>query len=74
VLYGAGISLESIVRGTLPPAIKGRIAMPSVIAQAAARFCLRSAALTDSLAIFLAAAACDLLLVLALFVRMRASL
>ena len=45
VLYGAGIGLESIARGTLPlavfgperyPVIMGRIAMPSLIAQAAA--------------------------------------
>ena len=44
VFYGAGIGLESIVRGTLPlalfgeqryAAIMGRIAMPSLIAQAA---------------------------------------
>ena len=44
-LYGAGIGLESIARGTLPlaifgperyPVIMGRIAMPSLIAQAAA--------------------------------------
>ena len=45
VLYGAGIGLESIARGSLPlalygperyPIIIGRIAMPSLIAQAAA--------------------------------------
>ena len=45
LLYGAGIGLESIARGTLPlavfgperyPVIMGRIAMPSLIAQAAA--------------------------------------
>jgi hypothetical protein len=45
VLYGAGIGLESIARGTLPlavfgperyPVIMGRIAMPSLIAQALA--------------------------------------
>ena len=44
-LYGAGIGLESIARGTLPlavfgperyPVVMGRIAMPSLIAQAAA--------------------------------------
>jgi predicted MFS family arabinose efflux permease len=43
VAYGAGIGIESIARGTLPlalfgedryPAIMGRIAMPSLIAQA----------------------------------------
>ena len=46
-LYGAGIGLESIARGTLPlavfgperyPVVMGRIAMPSLIAQAAAPF------------------------------------
>ena len=44
VFYGAGIGIESIARGTLPlavfgarhyPAIMGRIAMPSLIGQAA---------------------------------------
>ena len=45
VFYGAGIGIESIARGTLPlvlfgeeryAAIMGRIAMPSLVAQAAA--------------------------------------
>lgn len=45
VFYGAGIGLESIARGTLPlalfagpqyAAIMGRLAMPSLMAQAAA--------------------------------------
>lgn len=45
IFYGAGIGIESIARGTLPlavfgerryPAIMGRIAMPSLIMQAAA--------------------------------------
>lgn len=45
ILYGAGIGIESIARGTLPlavfgeqryPTIMGRIAMPSLIGQAAA--------------------------------------
>jgi MFS family permease len=45
VLYGAGIGLESIARGTLPlavfcaadyPAVMGRIARPSLVAQAVA--------------------------------------
>jgi MFS family permease len=44
VIYGAGIGIQSIARGTLPlalfgehyyPAVMGRIAMPSLIAQAA---------------------------------------
>jgi MFS family permease len=47
VLYGAGIGLESIARGTLPLALfgsagyatlMGRLAMPSLLAQAAAPF------------------------------------
>ena len=45
IFYGAGIGLESIARGTLPlalfagpqyAAIMGRLAMPSLVAQAAA--------------------------------------
>ena len=45
VLYGAGIGLESIARGTLPlalvrperyPVLMGRIALPNLMAQAAA--------------------------------------
>jgi len=44
IFYGAGIGIESIARGTLPlavfgehryPALMGRIAMPSLIGQAA---------------------------------------
>ena len=44
IFYGAGIGIESIARGTLPlavfgeryyPTIMGRIAMPSLIGQAA---------------------------------------
>jgi hypothetical protein len=47
MFYGAGIGIESIARGTLPlavfgerhyAAIMGRIAMPSLIMQAAAPF------------------------------------
>jgi hypothetical protein len=47
MLYGAGIGLESIARGTLPLALfgsagyatlMGRLAMPSLLAQAAAPF------------------------------------
>jgi hypothetical protein len=45
IVYGAGIGLESIARGTLPlamfgaahyPAVMGRIARPSLVAQAIA--------------------------------------
>ena len=85
LLYGAGIGLESIARGTLPlalfgperyPAIMGRIAMPSLMAQAAApsigAVLLARAGLSDALAIILAAAAFNVLLVAGLFVMTRA--
>jgi MFS family permease len=84
VLYGAGIGLESIARGTLPlaifgperyPIIMGRIAMPSLIAQAAApsigAFLLEAGGANGALAIFLSAAAFNVLLVAGLFVMMR---
>jgi len=80
LLYGAGIGLESIARGTLPlaifgpqryPVVMGRIAMPSLIAQAAApsigALLLEAAGLDGALAIFLAAAAFNVLLVGGLF-------
>ena len=80
VLYGAGIGLESIARGTLPlaifgperyPVIMGRIAMPSLIAQAAApsvgALLLEIGGINGALAIFLAAAALNVLLVGSLF-------
>jgi MFS family permease len=84
LLYGAGIGLESIARGTLPlalfgperyPVIMGRIAMPSLIAQAAApsigAVLLEAAGLNGALAVILAAAAINVMLVAALFVMMR---
>jgi hypothetical protein len=80
VLYGAGIGLESIARGTLPlaifgperyPVIMGRIAMPSLMAQAAApsigALLLEIGGINGALAIFLAAAALNVLLVGCLF-------
>jgi predicted MFS family arabinose efflux permease len=83
-LYGAGIGLESIARGTLPlaifgaeryPVIMGRIAMPSLIAQAAApsvgAVLLESAGLDGTLAVFLALAACNMLLTAGLFLMLR---
>jgi hypothetical protein len=86
VLYGAGIGLESIARGTLPlaifgpdryPVIMGRIAMPSLIAQAAApsigALLLEATGLDGALAIFLAAAACNALLVAGLFLTLPSS-
>jgi MFS family permease len=84
LLYGAGIGLESIARGTLPlalfgperyPVIMGRIAMPSLMAQAAApsigAVLLARAGLNDALAIILAAAVFNVLLVAGLFVMTR---
>jgi MFS family permease len=86
VLYGAGIGLESIARGTLPlaifgperyPVIMGRIAMPSLIAQAAApsigALLLQLGGLNGALAVFVAAAAFNALLVVGLFLRLPRS-
>jgi MFS family permease len=84
VLYGAGIGLESIARGTLPlaifgpdryPVIMGRIAMPSLIAQAAApsigAILLEVGGLNGALAVFVATAGCNVLLVSSLFLMLR---
>jgi hypothetical protein len=84
LLYGAGIGLESIARGTLPlaifgparyPVIMGRIAMPSLIAQAAApsigALLLEAAGQGGALATLLAAAAFNVLLVGGLFAMTR---
>lgn len=86
-LYGAGIGLESIARGTLPlalfgreqyPVIMGRIAMPSLIAQAAApsigAILLELVGSNGAVAVFVAAAACNLLLVGVLFFMLRLSI
>ncbi|MDR3494155.1 MAG: MFS transporter [Ancalomicrobiaceae bacterium] len=84
VLYGAGIGLESIARGTLPlamfgahryPIIMGRIAMPSLIAQAAApsigAVLLESAGIDAALAAFIGAAAVNVVLVIGLYIGMN---
>jgi len=84
VLYGAGIGLESIARGTLPlaifgseryPVVMGTIAMPSLIAQAAApsigAMSLEMGGLNGALTTFLAAAAFNALLVMCLFLMVR---
>lgn len=84
VLYGAGIGLESIARGTLPlaifgpgryPVIMGSIAMPSLIAQAAApsvgALLLETAGLDGTLAFFVAAAVFNVLLAWSLFGILR---
>jgi predicted MFS family arabinose efflux permease len=84
VFYGAGIGIESIARGTLPlalfgedryPAIMGRIAMPSLIAQAVspalgALLMMRWGA-SGTLAVLLATAVSNVLLVLALLALLR---
>ena len=84
VLYGAGIGLESIARGTLPlaifgperyPVIMGRIAMPSLIAQALAptigALLLRAGGSDGALVVFSAIAACNTLLALGLLLMLR---
>ncbi len=86
VFYGAGIGLESIARGTLPLAlfagpkyavIMGRLAMPSLIAQAAAPSI--GAALLDAygpdgtLATLMIVAAANFALAVAMFVCLRRS-
>jgi hypothetical protein len=84
LLYGAGIGLESIARGTLPlaifgparyPVIMGRIAMPSLIAQAAAptlgALLLKTGGPDGALLALVAVAGCNVLLVVGLFLGLR---
>jgi MFS family permease len=84
VLYGAGIGLESIARGTLPlavfgperyPVVMGRIAMPSLIAQAAAptigALLLKTGGPDGALAAFFAVAAGNALLAGVLYFAVR---
>jgi MFS family permease len=86
VLYGAGIGLESIARGTLPlavfgperyPVVMGRIAMPSLIAQAAAptigALLLKTGGPDGALAVFFAVASCNALLATGLCFVLRLS-
>jgi len=76
VLYGAGIGLESIARGTLPlalfgaegyAALMGKLALPSLIAQAAApsagALLLSRFGATDALAAIVGVALCNVILV-----------
>ncbi len=83
-LYGAGIGLESIARGTLPlavfgperyPVVMGRIAMPSLIAQAAApsigTALIEASGFDGALRIFVAAAICNVILAVSLFLLLR---
>jgi MFS family permease len=85
-LYGAGIGLESIARGTLPlaifgpelyPVIMGRIAMPSLIAQAAApsigAALIEAGGVDGAMAVFVASAAVNVILALGLFLLLRSS-
>jgi MFS family permease len=84
--YGAGIGLESIARGTLPlaifgperyPVIMGRIAMPSLIAQAAApsigAALIEAGGVDGAMAVFVAAAGVNATLATGLFLMLRFS-
>lgn len=84
VFYGAGIGIESIARGTLPlalfgptryAALMGRIAMPSLIAQAAApslgALLMQNHGSAGTLTALFATALVDVALVVALFVLYR---
>jgi MFS family permease len=85
-LYGAGIGLESIARGTLPlavfgperyPAVMGRIAMPSLIAQAAApsigTALIEAGGVDGAMGVFVAFASVNLVLAAGLFLMLRFS-
>ncbi len=87
VLYGAGIGLESIARGTLPlsmvgpdryPVVMGRIAGPSLVAQAVAplagSFLLRTIGTDQAVLVLAGAAGLNLLLAWALFSVLRPSM
>jgi len=84
-LYGAGIGIESIARGTLPLALfgasgyatlMGRLAMPSLLAQAASpvlgAVLMQRIGPDGTLTALLAAALADVVLVVTLFLRARA--
>jgi MFS family permease len=86
IFYGAGIGIESIARGTLPlalfgeqryAAIMGRIAMPSLIAQAASpslgALLIERLGVNAALAALFALAISNVLLVAFLFVLMSRS-
>ena len=83
-LYGAGIGIESIARGTLPLAlfgatgyatVIGRLAMPSLLAQAASpilgALLMQRVGADGTITTLLGAAVLDILLVAALFIWMR---
>lgn len=84
VLYGAGIGIQSIARGTLPLAlfgasdfatVIGRLALPSLLAQAASpvlgALLMRHIGPDGTLSVLLGAALLDVALVGALFIWMR---
>ena len=86
LLFGAGIGLESIARGTLPlaivgqdryPAVMGRIAMPSLIAQAGAPLAgsllLEGVGVSGMLAVLIAVAGLNVLLAVGLLAIVRVS-
>ena len=86
VFYGAGIGLESIARGTLPlalfggqnyAAVMGRLAMPSLIAQAAApsigAALLVAFGAGGTLATLVAAASVNFILAVTMFVGLKRS-
>ena len=86
VFYGAGIGLESIARGTLPlavfgpdryPVLMGRIAMPNLMAQAAAPAIgaglLSALGLNGALIVFTAAAACNVVMAFCLMLALPRS-
>ena len=83
-LYGAGIGIESIARGTLPLALfgasgyatlMGQLAMPSLLAQAASpvigAFLMQRVGPNGTLTTLLSAAVLDVILVAALFAWTR---
>ena len=83
-LYGAGIGLESIARGTLPlaifgperyPVTMGRIAMPSLIAQAVApsigTALIEAGGADGAMGVFVASAVCNVLLAATLFLSLQ---
>ncbi len=85
VLYGAGIGLESIARGTLPlalvgprryPVVMGRIALPNLMVQAAAplvgSLLLGVVGASGTLAVLIGVAAVNVALSAGLFVTVRA--
>ena len=85
VLYGAGIGLESIARGTLPlavvgsrryPVVMGRIALPNLMVQAAAplmgSLLLSAVGASGTLAVLVGIASVNVVLSAGLFCMVRA--